>query len=43
MGEIIGAKIIGELRARIDKEAAEKKCSVSELRLIRLIRTSLFF
>jgi hypothetical protein len=31
MGEIIGAKIIGELRARIDKEAAEKKCSVSEL------------
>jgi len=31
MGEIIGAKIIGELRARIDKEAAEKKCSMSEL------------
>ena len=31
MGEIIGAKIIGELRARIDKEAAAKKCSVSEL------------
>jgi hypothetical protein len=31
MGDIIGAKIIGELRARMDKEAAEKKCSVSEL------------
>jgi len=24
MGEIVGAKIIDELRARIDKEAAEK-------------------
>jgi hypothetical protein len=31
MGEIIGAKIVGELRARMDKEAAEKKCSLSEL------------
>jgi len=31
MREIIGAKIIGELRARMDKEAADKKCSMSEL------------
>ena len=31
MREIIGAKIVGELRARMDKEAAEKKCSLSEL------------
>jgi hypothetical protein len=31
MGEIIGAKIIGELRARMDKEAEDKKCSLSEL------------
>ncbi|MGV8056872.1 MAG: hypothetical protein AB2L12_02375 [Smithellaceae bacterium] len=31
MGEIIGAKIVGELRARMDKEAADKKCSLSEL------------
>jgi hypothetical protein len=31
MRDIIGAKIIGELRARMDKEAAEKKCSLSEL------------
>jgi hypothetical protein len=31
MRDIIGAKIIGELRARMDKEAAEKKCSMSEL------------
>jgi hypothetical protein len=31
MGDIIGAKIIGELRARMDKEAADKKCSLSEL------------
>lgn len=31
MGDIIGAKIIGELRARMDKEAADKKCSMSEL------------
>jgi len=29
--EIVGAKIIGELRVRMDKEAAEKKCSMSEL------------
>ena len=31
MGEIVGAKIIGELRTRMDKEAADKKCSLSEL------------
>jgi len=31
MGEIIGAKIIGELRARMDKEAEDKKCSLSGL------------
>jgi hypothetical protein len=31
MGEIISAKIIGELRARMDKEAEDKKCSLSEL------------
>ena len=31
MREIVGAKIIGELRMRMDKEAAEKKCSMSEL------------
>ena len=31
MREIVGAKIIGELRARMDKEAADKKCSMSEL------------
>ena len=31
MGEIIGAKIIGELRAKMDKEASDKKCSLSEL------------
>jgi hypothetical protein len=31
MGEIIGAKIIGDLRARMDKEAEDKKCSLSEL------------
>ncbi|MGO8717435.1 MAG: hypothetical protein ACLQSX_16385 [Smithella sp.] len=31
MGEIVGAKIIGELRARMDKEAEDKKCSLSEL------------
>ena len=31
MGEIVGAKIIGELRVRMDKEAADKKCSLSEL------------
>jgi len=29
--EIVGAKIIGELRVRMDKEAADKKCSMSEL------------
>jgi hypothetical protein len=31
VGEIVGAKIIGELRARMDKEATDKKCSLSEL------------
>ena len=31
MREIIGAKIIGDLRARMDKEAEDKKCSLSEL------------
>ena len=31
MREIVGAKIIGELRARMDKEAEDKKCSLSEL------------
>jgi len=31
MGEIVGAKIIGELRVRMDKEAADKKCSLAEL------------
>jgi len=31
MGEIVGAKIIGELRAKMDQEAADKKCSLSEL------------
>lgn len=31
MGDIVGAQIIGELRARMDKEAADKKCSLSEL------------
>jgi len=29
--EIVGAKIIGELRVRMDKEAADKKCSMSKL------------
>ncbi|MFZ1035632.1 MAG: hypothetical protein WAN57_00330 [Smithella sp.] len=31
MKEIVGAKIIGDLRVRMDKDAAEKKCSMSEL------------
>jgi hypothetical protein len=31
VGEIVGAKIIGELRVRMDKEAEDKKCSLSEL------------
>jgi len=31
MGKVIGTRIIGELRARMDKEAADKKCSLSEL------------
>ena len=43
MKKSIAARIKGELREKINKEAAEKNCSVSELRLIRLIRTSLFF
>jgi hypothetical protein len=43
MKKSISARIKGELRVRMDKEATDKKCSLSELRLIRLIRTSLFF
>jgi|GEM_PF-2522137 len=39
MRKIIGAKIIGELRARIDSEAAYKKCSLTEL--IQFIRVRL--
>jgi hypothetical protein len=31
MGEIVGAKIIGELRARMDQETEDKNCSLSEL------------
>jgi hypothetical protein len=31
MRQVIGTRIIGELRARMDKEAADKKCSLSEL------------
>ena len=31
MRKIVGTRIKGELRARMDKEAAEKKCSMSEL------------
>jgi hypothetical protein len=31
MRQVIGTRIIGELRVRMDKEAAEKKCSMSEL------------
>ena len=31
MKEIVGAKIIGQLRVRMDEEAAEKQCSMSEL------------
>jgi len=31
MGKIVGAKIIGELRAKMDQEAADKNCSLSEL------------
>jgi hypothetical protein len=27
MGEVIDTKIIGELKARTDKKAADKKCS----------------
>jgi hypothetical protein len=29
--EVIGTRIKGALRARMDKEAADKKCSLSEL------------
>ena len=39
MGEIIGAKIVGELRARMDKEAVDKKCSLSELIRQKIIFT----
>jgi hypothetical protein len=31
MRKVIGTRIIGELRARMDREAAEKKCSLAEL------------
>ena len=31
MRQVIGTRIIGELRAKMDKEAADKKCSLSEL------------
>ena len=31
MRKIVGTRIKGELRARMDKEAADKKCSMSEL------------
>ena len=31
MRKVIGARIKGELRARMDKELADKKCSMSEL------------
>jgi hypothetical protein len=31
MRQVIGTRIIGELRVIMDKEAAEKKCSMSEL------------
>jgi hypothetical protein len=30
MGDIIGAKITGELRARMDKKAADKICTIIE-------------
>ncbi|MGV8057111.1 MAG: hypothetical protein AB2L12_03605 [Smithellaceae bacterium] len=31
MRKVIGTRIKGELRAKMDKEAADKKCSISEL------------
>jgi hypothetical protein len=31
MRKVIGTRIKGELRARMDKEAAERKCSLAEL------------
>jgi hypothetical protein len=31
MKKVIGTRIKGQLRARMDKEAADKKCSMSEL------------
>lgn len=31
MKKVIGTRIIGELRVRMDKEAEDKKCSLSEL------------
>ena len=42
MKEIVGAKIIGELRVRMDKEAADKKCSMSEFLINLLIMNSSF-
>ena len=38
MRKIVGAKIIVELRARMDKDAVDKKCSLSEL--IQFIRVA---
>jgi hypothetical protein len=31
---VVGSKIIGELKARMDTEAADEKCSLVELILI---------
>jgi hypothetical protein len=31
VNEVVGTRIKGELRVRIDQEAADKKCSLSEL------------
>jgi hypothetical protein len=28
---VVGSKIIGELKARMDKEAADKKCSLAAI------------
>jgi len=39
MRQVIGTRIIGELRARMDKEAADKKCSLSELIRQKIIFT----
>ena len=39
MRQVIGTRIIGELRVRMDKEAADKKCSLSELIRQKIIFT----